>query len=514
MAALLAALPQLRTAPVALTTAAAAVSLSLTGAALGLSMQAYTLLGQSSAPSTSFGAAMATLTFARQLGGSCGSAAFGWLLLTIPDRQAALTIILSIAAAVAALALLLGPRDRDEPPSATRRRRKPSHRGSTLGGPPGAARQQPVSAAVPVNEPSSGHSPAPVASGVTPGRGVPGAPPVCLSRQGHHRRDLVAAPPAMLGPALFAPPDLSSESPVGCGSTRTVSPLSAAVTGWVAGILGRNSPSVDRSWSHGASVVVEVVDTTGTRWFVKRHGDRDRYLAEVGAYRAWVPALGDRAPRLRAANDALQSVILSAVPGRLSGSEGAVPGQAAGPVGERGLHRQAGVLLRRLHDAEPAAAWPDVAEVKAAELDRLVTAATGLLGRGDIDFVRAQVLSLGGLDAPLVQVACHLDYGPRNWLVDAEGTLRVIDFEWARRDLWVSDLARLYSGEWAGRPDLQEAFLDGYGRKLEQGDRAALHAVAALRALWLVIRARATGQADFEQANRELLGRLRATVDA
>ncbi|GAB3882826.1 MFS transporter [Kibdelosporangium lantanae] len=55
-------------------------ALALSGAALGLSMQAYTLLAQSRAPRETIGATMATLTFTRQIGGSLGIALFGWTL--------------------------------------------------------------------------------------------------------------------------------------------------------------------------------------------------------------------------------------------------------------------------------------------------------------------------------------------------------------------------------------------------------------------------------------------------
>lgn len=97
------------------TTAVAVLALALCGAALGMSMQAYTLLGLATAPSDSFGAAMATLTFARQLGGSLGAAAFGWLLLTFTDRVMALTVVLGAAAAVCALALVVAPRRSHDP---------------------------------------------------------------------------------------------------------------------------------------------------------------------------------------------------------------------------------------------------------------------------------------------------------------------------------------------------------------------------------------------------------------
>jgi hypothetical protein len=78
-------------------------------------MQAYTLLGLATAPPTQFGAAMATLTFSRQLGGSIGAAALGWLLLAVPDRTAGLVAVLAAAALVLLVALPLAPRRSDEP---------------------------------------------------------------------------------------------------------------------------------------------------------------------------------------------------------------------------------------------------------------------------------------------------------------------------------------------------------------------------------------------------------------
>ncbi|OHV62971.1 MFS transporter [Pseudofrankia sp. BMG5.36] len=110
----LAVVPHLHSAgtPVAVTTAV--VGMALSGAALGLSMQAYTLLGQSSAPRDDIGAAMATLTFARQLGGSLGAAGLGWILLIVADPATGLSTVLAVAAAVLAVGLVLAPRSRHE----------------------------------------------------------------------------------------------------------------------------------------------------------------------------------------------------------------------------------------------------------------------------------------------------------------------------------------------------------------------------------------------------------------
>lgn len=111
---LLALVPQLAAQP-GTATGAAVAGLALSGAALGLSMPAYTLLAQATAPRESFGAAMATLTFARQIGGALGAAGYGWLLLAVPDRDLGLSVVLTSAAATVVAALALGPRRAHEP---------------------------------------------------------------------------------------------------------------------------------------------------------------------------------------------------------------------------------------------------------------------------------------------------------------------------------------------------------------------------------------------------------------
>jgi MFS family permease len=88
---------------------AVVAGLVLTGAALGLCLQAYTLLGQACAPPDAFGTAMATLTFSRQLGGALGAAAFGLLAPAGPAT------VMAVGAVVLLVALPLAPRRSAEP---------------------------------------------------------------------------------------------------------------------------------------------------------------------------------------------------------------------------------------------------------------------------------------------------------------------------------------------------------------------------------------------------------------
>jgi tRNA A-37 threonylcarbamoyl transferase component Bud32 len=273
-------------------------------------------------------------------------------------------------------------------------------------------------------------------------------------------------------------------------------------------VLGRCAVVQDCTWEHRMSRVLRLRDRHGAEWFVKQHRDQNRYAAEVMAYRRWVPALGSQAPRLRSCDDELHAIIISAVPGTLA----PWPAPAARALLDRRradeliIQRQAGAALQRLHRAEPPLRWPDFGLAKIGELDQLMPQAAGLLTGAKLGFARTQVRAMTAITTA-VKVPCHRDYTPRNWLIH-DGTLSVIDYEWARLDAPASDLARLHIGAWTGRPDLAEAFLDGYGRQLGDADHAILRGCAVITAIWLIIKARETAQPVFEQASKAALDQL------
>jgi hypothetical protein len=273
-------------------------------------------------------------------------------------------------------------------------------------------------------------------------------------------------------------------------------------------VLGPSELVADCSWKHRMSSVVSLHDMGGATWFLKQHHDRERYLAEITAYRRWVPALAGRAPRLRAFDDSLQAVIVSAVPGELPPWPAASADDDGSEerIADAAIQQSAGALLRQLHDGQPALPWDDFGSAKAAEFDQLRPFAAGLLTSHELATARSQVHELAGQPCP-VRVPCHRDYTPRNWLVDA-GTVYVVDFEWSRLDVWVSDLARLHLGIWPARPDLRDAFLNGYGRELTDADHAILHGCAVLTAVWMLVKAHESHQPSFEEGSRTALRRL------
>ncbi|MFI5782571.1 MFS transporter [Nocardia sp. NPDC051570] len=89
----------------------AIIGLALAGAALGLSLQVLTLIGQATAAPGQIGQVMGTITFTRQFGGAVGAAGFGWIMLLAPQGATAPAVTLGIAAVLLMMAFLSRPRD-------------------------------------------------------------------------------------------------------------------------------------------------------------------------------------------------------------------------------------------------------------------------------------------------------------------------------------------------------------------------------------------------------------------
>lgn len=257
-------------------------------------------------------------------------------------------------------------------------------------------------------------------------------------------------------------------------------------------LIGEYVVVSDHSWPHGESTVLELLDEAGRRWIAKSSRQAEQFQQEVTAYREWAPLLGDRVPRMLGHHETSHSILMTFEPGVISTS--------AGPA----VHRQAGALIRRLHDAAPSRAAPDFKESLRERFERGVSSAGPLFSRHDLDFVCGRIADLDGIPDP-VRVPAHQDNQPRNWLVSDEGVVRLIDFGLTRWDVWVRDLVRLHQWDWQHDPELEEAFLDGYGRRLSDDDQQVLRSVAAVTALMTVRWAHEHGDAAFAQRGWQAL---------
>jgi Ser/Thr protein kinase RdoA (MazF antagonist) len=231
---------------------------------------------------------------------------------------------------------------------------------------------------------------------------------------------------------------------------------------------------------HNGTTVLRATTRVG-EVIVKPHRGPDRHRQEIHAYQHWTPALHDHAPELLAATDDPPAIIITALTGQPL-AEACLP-----PEQEAHVYRQAGELLHALHHATPPRTEPDMTAWLAERGERWLALAEDILPATRRAKIRAHLHALAGL-APIPAVPCHLDYTPRNLLVSPTGAVTVIDYEHTRYDLAARDLVRLDARTWTNRPDLEAAFLDGYG-PLSDTDRQVITHCSHLDTLTAAVRA-------------------------
>ncbi|MFD6568286.1 aminoglycoside phosphotransferase family protein [Micromonospora profundi] len=238
-----------------------------------------------------------------------------------------------------------------------------------------------------------------------------------------------------------------------------------------------NTDAKPVSWhpGHAGTRVLRASPTAHGEVIVKIHRSLERHIQEVHAYRTWVPALGDRAPRLLASTDDPPTIIITAVPG-LPLSQRQLDHES-----EQDAYRQAGQLLKTLHAAELPRLEPDWTDWLAERAEYWIHLAGDRIAPNYRAEVRAHMRALRDL-APLPAAPCHLDFMPRNMLYGDDGIVRLIDFEHSRYDLPARDLVRLAARIWPRRPYLSRIFFDAYGQ-LDNVDREVLKHCAHLDAL-------------------------------
>jgi Ser/Thr protein kinase RdoA (MazF antagonist) len=276
------------------------------------------------------------------------------------------------------------------------------------------------------------------------------------------------------------------------------------LTSFVEGILGDLESIRFRGWQHAESRVWELNSAAGGTAFLKQHKQDRKFKQELGAYRHWAPALAPYTPQLLGVYETKPAALLLAgVPGRL------IEGLELDPQEELDVYRQAGRFLRRLHDLPFADDDPmppeEALRVRAAAW---CERAAAVVDEEIIAWVREELMVAGRFDG-LRRSPCHRDLSPRNWLYERDtGRFSVIDFEHARSDVWLIDLLKLWDGPWRGRPELEQAFFEGYGRALSERERAQLGAMGALHALSTVVWSRDHQDAEYERHGWRLLASL------
>ena len=216
----------------------------------------------------------------------------------------------------------------------------------------------------------------------------------------------------------------------------------------------------DRSWPRDGSRIWELASAGGERFYLKQHQSQRFHEREVTAYRLWTPALGTgRAPRLLAVDPGLRAVLITALPGQI----------ARGPhipeADETEIHRQAGMLLRRLHGASTASTVPGTGRV-AGRAEEHIARAGALLGAEDAELVRYHAARLPETARRLPAVPTHGDAQPKNFLWDpGSRQVALIDFERAKAGLAVATLSALSTAPGTASPSCATPSWTGTGAR-------------------------------------------------
>lgn len=248
----------------------------------------------------------------------------------------------------------------------------------------------------------------------------------------------------------------------------------------------------DMSWNLVESTVLHV--RSGDRDIIVKAGGPtnhhiDRELAAHPEFTRTLVDTGHAAALLDADTD-LRVMLLDYLPGRL------VEGTEA--EHDPDTHRQAGDLLRRLHDQDT--------RIDEEHDRRVNERALGWLdGRHRIDpdaARRARRILESAPTPPVRVVPTHGDWQPRNWLIDGD-TVRVIDFGRFGFRPAATDLVRLAARQWRGRPALEHAFFEGYEDDPRDPDAWRLHTLreAIGTACW----AHQVGDEAFERHGHRML---------
>lgn len=279
--------------------------------------------------------------------------------------------------------------------------------------------------------------------------------------------------------------------------SETDNPLDE-ILNWCSSVLGVFEVVGDETREHpGERTGALRLRTAAGGCYVKILRDRACWESEVHGYEQWAPAFGNFAPRLLAVREVEPlAVVISELPGKI------MEGTAFAVEQERAIWRSAGQKLVGLHNVAAGECFGpcrrdgscrgkpvrDALEYVAGDFEDWLERGRRMdcLDEDELAIVRAarELIPAFAGERP---VACHRDYGPANWMVGADGNWTgVIDFEFAYWDVRVADFTRYPGWEWIERPDLIEAFFEGYGRVFsaaEEQQRLVGHALYGLGAV-------------------------------
>ncbi len=291
---------------------------------------------------------------------------------------------------------------------------------------------------------------------------------------------------------------------------------------WCTSVLGPLKVVSDHSKEHGGheSALCRLQAAEGF-YYLKVHQIREHWHREVYAYEQWADAFGDYAPKLVAAHDKEPlALLLNELRGQIAEQAQLPPSQ------ERSIWQSAGTALIAFHDLGPGKGFgPCLRDGAFAETEKRSQSArdyvsgrfhgqmeqairAGYLTDDEVATLHAAYDLTAAFDGER-PVPCHRDYCPANWLVGRDGSWAgVIDFEFAAWDVRVADFSRYPEWQWIDRPDLIEAFFEGYGRSLTSTEKQQLLVAHAEYALSAILWGHEYAFYGFEQEGRDALVHL------
>jgi len=217
--------------------------------------------------------------------------------------------------------------------------------------------------------------------------------------------------------------------------------------------LGNVQVLEDLSWNLTDTKVLHL-RSNQREFILKTGGENNHHISrELHAHQGYTAELKSRgiAANMLFSSEELRLMVLDYLPGQLC-------------VGTRNefspdIYRQAGAALKLFHR-------------QAQRVDQNYEARLALKFRRLLSLEHRislhhcqQIERILDAQVPqvVVLVPTHGDWQPRNWLVD-RGLLRIIDFGRFEFRPAASDLARLAVQQFKGHPELEFAFLEGYGQ--------------------------------------------------
>jgi hypothetical protein len=262
----------------------------------------------------------------------------------------------------------------------------------------------------------------------------------------------------------------------------------ARLAGWLPGA----KLVATHDWGLTQTAVLQVRHA-GRELIVKAGGPEDGHIArELRAHREWLRPWTSvrRAPELVHGDESAKILVTRWISGDL------VLGRPS--ADDPAVHRQAGELLARFH------AQLSTVDVE-YELQQNARTMAWLAGRHRVpddwvEEVRARIVQWP--NEPTVLVPTHGDYQPRNWLWH-NGLVHIIDFGRAAMRPAYTDFARLTYRDFSRSPELERAFIDGYGSDPRRTDAWSRNLIreGVSTAAW----AYQVGDEEFEQEGLRLL---------